>query len=540
MISHRFWQARFASSPAAIGATVLVDGQPSQIVGVLPASLADAGFPADVWEPHTLFADWEARRAAIGRGSWFVFGRLRADANVETAQRELGAIARRLDVGQPDADAGRTVRVVSLREQLAGARPSAVAWTLAGATALLWLVAAVNVAGLTIARGLGRLPQLAIQAALGASRGRLVRSLLVESGVVAVLAGIGGLAVAAAATGAIRVFGPDYAARLGDVRLDVRVLAWAIAVSALTGIVIGLMPAIAAWRRDLRVDGGRTTASGAASRVRRLFVAAECATAVVLLAGGGLFLRSWWNVSRVDPGFQADRVLALHLATPAGLPVAQRAAFYEAVLDRVGGVPGIERAGISSELFVGTVREQPIVAEGGERAGTQLMPLRRDEIAGDVFDTLGTRLLGGRAFTLRRWARPGPGRDRQRGDGQPAVARPRRRRPALRARPARSRRAVVHRRRRRRRHAPPGPRDRAGAADVRAGRAGAVEGHDPLRAHVDRRGRRASSGSAGPGRRAARRGAQRRRQGRGLRRAAWSAIGSAPSSASAACRPRCS
>ena len=136
-----------------------------------------------------MFADWEARRAAIGRGSWFVFARLRADANVEAAQRELGALARRLDVGQPDADAGRTVRIVSLREQLAGARPTAVAWTLAGATALLWLVAAVNVAGLTIARGLGRLPQLAIQAALGASRGRLVRSLLVESGVVAVLAG---------------------------------------------------------------------------------------------------------------------------------------------------------------------------------------------------------------------------------------------------------------------------------------------------------------------------------------------------------------
>ena len=258
-------------------------------------------------------------------------------------------------------------------------------------------------------------------------------------------------------------------------------LAWALAVSALTGLVIGLTPALAAWRRDLRVDGGRATASSAATRLRRIFVAAECATAVVLLAGGGLFLRSWWNVSRVDPGFQADRVLALNLATPAGLPVAQRAAFYDAVLDRVSGVPGIERAGISSELFVGTVQEQPIVAEGGARAGTQLMPLRRDEIAGDVFDTLGTRLLGGRAFTPPTDAAR-PGRDRQRGDGQPAVARPRRRRPALRARPARSRRAVVHRRRRRRRHAPPGPRDRAGATDVRASRAGAVEGDDPLRA----------------------------------------------------------
>jgi predicted permease len=398
LISHRFWQARFTSSPAAIGATVLIDGQPSQIVGVLPASLADAGFAADVWEPHTLFADWEAQRAAVGRGSWFVFVRLRRATDVETAQRELAAIARRLDVGRPDADPGRTVRVVPLREQLAGARSSAVAWTLAGATALLWLVAAVNVAGLTIARGLGRLPQLAIQAALGASRGRLVRSLLVESGVVAALAGLGGLAIAVIATGAIRTIGPTYVPRLADVRLDPRVLAWAVAVSALSGIVIGLTPALAAWRRDLRVDGGRTTASGAASRVRRLFVAAECATAVVLLAGGGLFLRSWWNVTRVDPGFAADRVLSLHVTVPIGLPTAQRAAFYDAVLDRVAGVPGVERAGISSELFVGAVREQPIVAEGGERAGTQLMPLRSDEIAGDVFDALGTRLLGGRVF----------------------------------------------------------------------------------------------------------------------------------------------
>ncbi len=411
LISHRFWQARFAASPAAIGATVLVDGQPSQIVGVLPASLADAGFAADLWEPHTVFADWEARRAAIGRGEWFVFARLRGETDIASAQRELGAIARRLDVGQADADAGRTVRVVPLRERLAGARSTAIAWTLAGATALLWLVAAVNVAGLTIARGLGRLPQLAIQAALGASRGRLVRSLLVESGLVAVLAGLGGLAVAAAATGAIRALGPHYVARLADVRLDVRVLALAVAVSALTGLVIGLTPAIAAWRRDLRVDGGRTTASGAASRVRRLFVAAECATAVVLLAGGGLFLRSWWNVSRVDPGFAADRVVALHVVTPTGLPVAQRAAFYEAVLDRVGVVPGVERAGISSELFVGTVQEQPIVAEGGARAGTQLLPLRRDEIAGDVFDTLGTPLIGGRLFT------PADGR----GQGQVAI-----------------------------------------------------------------------------------------------------------------------
>ena len=359
VISHRFWQARFASSPAAIGATVLVDGQPSQIVGVLPAALADAGFAADVWEPHTLFADWEARRAAIGRGSWFVFARLRADANIETAQRELGAIARRLDVGQPDADAGRTVRVVPLREQLAGARP-----TRGG-------LDAGRRDGAAVAGGRGQRgradhrprprPPAAARDPGGARRQprRLVRSLLVESGVVAVLAGLGGLAVAAAATGAIRVFGPDYVARLGDVRLDVRVLAWRDC-------------GVRADRHRDRADAGHrrlaagsrvaaSTAGGPPRRarhrgVRRLFVAAECATAVVLLAGGGLFLRSWWNVSRVDPGFQADRVVALHVA-PRRRACPRRSArpSTRPCSSASAALPGVERAGISSELFVGTV-----------------------------------------------------------------------------------------------------------------------------------------------------------------------------------------
>ncbi|MEO5823978.1 MAG: ABC transporter permease, partial [Vicinamibacteraceae bacterium] len=193
LLGHRVWQDRFGSSPEAIGATVLVDGQPSQIIGVLPASIGDAGFDADVWEPHTMFADWEARRVASGSGPWFVFVRLATGAAIEPAERELEAIAQRLAATMPGDDVRRGVRVVPLREQLSGARPRAIAWMLTGAMLLLWLVAAVNVAGLSIARGLARMPQLAIQAALGASRARLLRSLVIESALLAIGAGVAGL-----------------------------------------------------------------------------------------------------------------------------------------------------------------------------------------------------------------------------------------------------------------------------------------------------------------------------------------------------------
>ena len=291
---------------------------------------------------------------------------------------------------------------MTLGEQVTGPRSRAVVWLLTGAALLVWLVAAVNVAGLTLARGVARLPQLAIRVALGASRARLARSLLAESLTLAGSAGIVGLAVALAATRAIRVFGPAYVARLEDVRLDLRVFAWAVAVSAVTGLLIGLTPIVAAWRRDLRVtgvDGGRRATSGAATRLRRLFVVGQCAAAIVLLAGAGLLLRSWWNVSRVDPGFRTEGVVSLNVAPPADLPQAQRADFYDAVLDRVSRVPGVERAGISSELFVGNVGQQLVTAEGSERAGAQPIALRRDEIAGGVFDALGTPLRGGRTFT---------------------------------------------------------------------------------------------------------------------------------------------
>jgi predicted permease len=273
------------------------------------------------------------------------------------------------------------------------------------------LVAAANVAGLSLARSIGRVPEMAIRAVLGAGRARIVQLLLAESLTIAALAGVLGLLLAFAGIRAIRAFGPANLARLQEVSLDPGGFGWALVLSLFTGLLVGIAPAMMMWRRDLRaaaVEGGRGIAGGAATRFRRLLVVAQCAVAIVLLVGAGLLVRSWWNVMHVDPGFQSERVLSMNVATPASMPNAQRVAFYAQLLEQVTSVPGVERAGLGSELFIGNVTEQIITAEGNDRTAPEPLQLRRDEIGGAFFDALGTPLLRGRLFS----AADGPGATR--------------------------------------------------------------------------------------------------------------------------------
>jgi predicted permease len=400
VISHRFWQTRLGGSDDAIGQTLQLDGLSSEIVGILPETLTDV-LGADVWEPQTLFPDWETRRAVTGAGSWFVVGRLGPGVSFDQARTEMNAIASRLDAELPAIARGRRINLVPLGDSITGAGPRVVLWMLTGAALLLLLVAAANVAGLSLARSVGRVPEMAIRAALGASRARIVRLLLAESMTVAAVSAVLGLLLATAGTRAVKVFGPANLARLQQADLDWRVFGWALAISVATGVLVGLAPAATMWRRDLRaagVEGGRGIAGGAATRLRRLFVVAECAVAMMLLAGAGLLVRSWWNVMSVDRGFDSDRVMSLAIASPASMENAQRAGFYESLIQQVASLPGVERAGISSELFVGNVAEQIVTAEGTGRAPGPLQ-LRKDEIAGAFFETLGTPLIRGRFFS---------------------------------------------------------------------------------------------------------------------------------------------
>jgi predicted permease len=401
LVSERFARTRLGLD-RAVGATLTLDAQPYEVVGVLPETSRDIGLGNDVWLPLTLTPDWDAQRLQRGAGPWFVIARLRPGTGLDAAERELTAILRADDRTSAMSAADRGVRLVTWRAHLAGPRAPLVLWLSAAAGVLVLLVAVANVAGLSLARGLGRAPEVALRVALGASRASLLRLLLAESLTMAAIAGGLGVCLAIGGTGALRTFGPPEVVALQTAAVDWRVLAWVVGVSALAGGLIGLAPAVTLWRRDLRaagLDSGQRVAGGGATRLRRLLIVTEIAVGVVLLAGAGLLVRSWWNVTRIAPGFQPDGLVAVSVATPAAWPAARRAAFYARAVDAAGAVPGVQRAAVASEVLVGGVAEQTVLADGGDGPVSRSMALRRDEIGGAFLETVGTPLRRGRRFT---------------------------------------------------------------------------------------------------------------------------------------------
>ncbi len=403
LISHSFWQTRFGGSPDAIGASIELDGRPSRVIGVIPASFHFPGAGADVWEPHTMFPDWEGLRRARGAGSWFVVGRVKANVTVEQAQAEMNAIARRLDDESSLADRNRGITVVPLSLQVIGPRPRLALWMLAGAVFFVLLIAATNVASLSLARSASREREIAVRAALGASRGRIVRQLFVESLTLAVFSGLLGLLVAWAGIRVILAVKPGNLARLNEISLDPHVLGWASAFCLLTGILVGLAPAITMARRNLRPsvqEAGRGIAGGVAARgIRRALVVTEFALAIILLLGAGLLVRSLWSVQNVHLGFRPERVLSVQLSTPVLMAAGQRTSFYERVLERIESLPGVASAGIIGDLFIGGNPERIATAEGDARTTSWRLRFRSDEVSAGLFKALGVPLLRGRFFS---------------------------------------------------------------------------------------------------------------------------------------------
>lgn len=404
LISHRFWQTRFGGSHDAIGASIELDGRPSLIIGILPEGFQSAGlFDEDVWEPHTMFPDWDARRGVRGADSWFVVGRLRPHVTFDQAQAEMNAIARGLDEQLPAADRGRGISIVPLGLHVVGSSSRLALWLLTGAVLCVLLIAAANVASLSVARSVGRAREMGIRAALGASAARIARQLLAESLTLAAIAGLLGAGLALAGIRVIRGLGPGDLARLNEVSLDLRVLGWAVAMSCLTGILVGLAPVVTMWRRDVRAfgeEGGRTVSGGVATRaIRRALVVAQFALAIMLLVGAGLLIRSWWHIEGVDPGFRPERVLSMQISATAFTAPSQRASFFHRVLEQVESLPGVENAGVIGDLFIGGNPEQILTIEGDAGTASERMRFRRDEVSGGFFATLGTPLLRGRVFS---------------------------------------------------------------------------------------------------------------------------------------------
>ena len=490
VISHRLWQARFGGSLDALGASVELDGHASRVIGVLPDRVGFASLDADIFEPHTLFPDWEDRRLVRGRDSWFVIGRLRPDVTIEGAQSEMSTIARRLDVELPVGERNRGIRVVPLSRHVVGSRSRLALWMLMAAVACVLLIAAVNVANLWLARSLGRARDVALRAALGASPARIMRQHLTESVTLALGAGVLGTLLAVLGLGLVRSLGAVELARLKEVRLDASVLGWSLVLSVLTGTAVGLAPALL-WRGHLRPLGDanlRGVAGGTAARtIRRSLLVAEVALAIMLLVGAGLLVRSWWQLEGVDPGFRPERVLAMQIGAPALMAPAQRASLYRRVLERIESIPGVERAGFISDAFISSSPERTLTTERDGEALSARLQFRSDEIGAGLFQALGTRLLDGRLFTPLDGPGVTAGRDRQRRAGAPAMAGRRCGGEALQAGPGGFGRPLVDRRRRGRGHAPPGAGDGTVTADVRAGRPEPVRGRLPDRSDRPRR-----------------------------------------------------
>lgn len=397
LISQRFWRQHLVARATVVGTSILLDGRPSTIIGVLPARFDSREDEVDVWEPYTLSPDWNAARNARGYGSWFVIGRLRSGVGIERAQAEATTVFDALD-GQRRDDQ----RFVATVMPLGGvdSRSKLVLWLLAGAVFSVLLLATTNVISLSLTRIANREREFAVRAALGASRAQIVTQTLVESFVLSLVSAALGAGIAAAGLRIVMAISPGNVPGLEDVRLDWPVLAAAMACGVFATIVSGLAPGIIAARqsRDLahRV-GSRGVAGSNTRRIRQFLIGLEFAMASVLLVAAGLLLRSLAAMQHVEPGFRADRVLSVQLATDALRTPESRVDFYTRVLEQVNAVRGVEATGVIGDFVIGGDAAQVVMLEGDDTP-VQIR-FRRDEVSPGFFETVRSPILEGRPFS---------------------------------------------------------------------------------------------------------------------------------------------
>jgi putative ABC transport system permease protein len=405
VLSHGLWQRRFGASPGILGQTLEIDGVNSQVIGVMPETfLPDR--ENRIWEPHTLFPDWEAQKAQRGTGSWQVVGRLKAKVSLAQAQVDMSAIAKRLELAFPVANKGLGVNLVPLRLQYTGNNVRLALWMLFGAVALVLLIACTNVANLMLARSITREREMSIRIALGASRMRLMRQLLTESALLSLLGGAVGLLIASWGIQAILSFSPPNLRNLDSVAIDAKVLAFTSVVALLTSLLFGLAPALKISQNQpvAAMKEGRSMSSGIGGRrLRSLLLITEFSLAVLLLAGAGLLLRSFSKLQAVDPGFDPARVLHLQLTPARNGTADQWRVFYQQVSERIAALPGVETIGLTEEIFRSDNSDGLITIEGGsaDSSATARIPFSEDVIGEGFFQTLRVPLRRGRFFNAQ-------------------------------------------------------------------------------------------------------------------------------------------
>ena len=403
--THGFWQRRLGGSPNALGRQYQVDGLTYTLIGVLTP---------DFWlpVPSEVFVPWPAEEL---RGmnrfaqSFTVLGRLKPGVTIALANQELNAIERRIAEKTPGYQDWSAL-VVPLKEVLVGAiRPALL--VLLGAVGFVLLIACANVANLLLARATGRRKEIAIRAAIGAGRGRLVRQLLTESALLGLIGGSLGLLLAMWGTSLLAAVLPKHVrveesagmVALANISVDSRVLLFTLAVSLFTGFIFGLAPALAASRAaasEALKETSRGSAGTSHARMRDALVVCEVALALVLLIGAGLMIRSFRSLQFVQPGFQPGRVIALEMELPTDSKYRRReewAPIFQRFLERVQALPGVQSAGLT-DIVPLTVYEDKVAFDIERRAGAPGERRSADDrsVSPEYFQTLGIPLLQGR------------------------------------------------------------------------------------------------------------------------------------------------
>jgi putative ABC transport system permease protein len=399
VLSHGLWARRFGADPGIVGRTITMDGQLYTVVGVMPSAFRYPTRETDVWEPLGIAPELRRQRGAF----WLTtVARLKPGVRVEQAQQEMDALSRRL-AEQYSQDRGLGVDLVTLKDELTAAtRPALLVLT--AAVAFVLLIACANVAGMLIARASDRQREIALRAALGAGRGRVIRQLLTEGMVLFMMGGSLGLALAAAGVRAIVRLAPPALPQIRDVEVNWTVALYAIGLAAATGLVFGAGPAIQAARRDpadaLRAGSPRTTGRRGGAWFGTGLLAAQVALAFVLLSGAALLLRSFAEMEGVDLGFDPRNVVVARISLPSAAydNATKVVAFYEALTERLSAAPDVESAaGITSLLLSRLPNSAGFQIEG--RTQDIITPLTSDTVTPGFFRTLRIPLLRGRFFT---------------------------------------------------------------------------------------------------------------------------------------------
>jgi predicted permease len=400
LLTEGLWRTRFGGDSSIVNRTIVLDGTKRTIVGVLPAGAwlfrEDAFVIPAVLRPGT------PRAARVGHWA-LVLGRLQPQSTLVRAEAELKAIKRRLDPEYPESRRAWGVGLKPLPEMVGGPKRPALLVLLTSVSVVL-LIACANVANLLLARGLHRQQEMALRTALGASGARIVRQILTESVILALVGGLAGVVVAWGGIVVLRRLTADLLPPALAPQLDLRVLAFALGVTMTTGLLFGVLPALRARRSDLNdtlKNGGKNATASSRGRAQSALIMIEVTLTVVLLTAAGLLFRSLANTARADPGFDPGRVLALDISLPRTTYDShpQRVAFMNALLARLRAVPGVEAAGagigmpFSGGAFGEYFRRLNETSVNDERIG------RLNFVSSGYLEALGARLITGRTLT---------------------------------------------------------------------------------------------------------------------------------------------